>query len=55
MSLEELCKAAMASMGTKAERMAAHRKRSKEFNERCAIDFENQKVTPELLAKRCTL
>lgn len=53
--LEELIKAARDSMGTKAERMADHRKRSKEFNRRCAEDFENMKITDELLSRRCTL
>lgn len=55
MSLEALCKAARSAMGTKAERMAAHAKRSAEFNKRCAEDFEKMKVTPELLNRRCTL
>lgn len=55
MSLEELCKRVRDSMGTKEERMAAHAKRSADFNKRCAEDFEKQRVTPELLAKRCTL
>jgi hypothetical protein len=55
MSLENLFEAARKKMGTKAERQAAHDKRSAEFDKRCAEDFEKMKVTDELLRKKCTL
>lgn len=40
---------------TREARLADARKRSEEFNRRAEIDFENQRMTPELLARRCTL
>jgi hypothetical protein len=56
MTIERLCKAALAKMGpNKKARLAAHHKRSIEFNKRAAEDFESQKLTDELLARRCTL
>uniref|UniRef100_A0AB39CCI0 Uncharacterized protein n=1 Tax=Pseudomonas phage RVTF4 TaxID=3236931 RepID=A0AB39CCI0_9VIRU len=54
--LEELCNAARKRMGaTKAIRLKAARERSIEFNRKAEADFEAQRVTPELLAKTCTL
>jgi hypothetical protein len=55
MSLEKLIKEAQRLMGTKAERQAAHDKRSADFDKRCAEDFEKMKMTDELLGRRCTL
>jgi hypothetical protein len=56
MSLENLIRETRKRMGpTRAARLADAQERSRVFNERCATDLENQKVTPELLAKRCTL
>lgn len=40
---------------TKEERLAQHAERSRIFNERAEREHEAQKMTPELLAKRCTL
>jgi hypothetical protein len=40
---------------TKKERLARAAERSAEFNARAAKDFEAQRMTPELLSKRCTL
>lgn len=40
---------------TKKERLALAAERSRIFNERAAREHEAQKMTPELLAKRCTL
>lgn len=40
---------------TKEERLAIAAERSREFNDRVAKQFESMKMTPELLAKRCTL
>jgi hypothetical protein len=55
MSIENLFKEARRRMGTKAERQAAHDKRSADFDKRCAEDFEKMKMTAELLGRRCTL
>lgn len=56
MGLEELVKAARLRMGaTKAIRLRDARRRSEEFNKRSAEDFAAQQMTPELLARRCTL
>lgn len=56
MSLENLVKEVRKRMGpTREARLADARERSRIFNERAAEDFERQKMTPELLAKRCTL
>lgn len=55
MSLENLIKETQRRMGTKAERQAAHDKRSAEFDKRCAEDFEKMKMTDELLSRKCTL
>lgn len=40
---------------TKEERLAQHAERSRLFNERADREHEAQKMTPEILAKRCTL
>lgn len=55
MTMERLFKETRERMGTKKERQLAHDRRSAEFDKQCAVDFEAQKVTPELLARRCTL
>lgn len=55
MSLEKLIKGSQRRMGTKAERQAAHDKRSADFDKRSAEDFEKMKMTDELLGRRCTL
>lgn len=55
MNIEQLVKDALIRQGTKQERLAAHTKRSIEFNRKAQEDFESQRVTPELLNKRCTL
>lgn len=56
MNIAKLVTAALKRQGpTRAARLAAHAERSRVFNAMTADDFEKQKVTPELLAKRCTL
>lgn len=40
---------------TKEERLALAAERSRIFNEEAAKQHEAQKMTPEILAKRCTL
>lgn len=56
MSLENLIRETRKRMGpTRAVRLADARERSRVFNERAEADFEKQRMTPELLAKRCTL
>lgn len=54
--LEALIKAARKRMGpTKAIRLKEAAERSRLFNLRADADHQAQRVTPELLAKRCTL
>lgn len=56
MSLEEVIKKTRLRMGATLEiRLARARERSRVFNERAERDLESQRMTPELLAKRCTL
>lgn len=40
---------------TREERLAMAAERSRVFNERAEREHEAQRMTPELLAKRCTL
>lgn len=40
---------------TKEERLKLAEERSRAFNERANADFQSMLMTPELLAKRCTL
>ena len=55
-SLDDLVKTARLRMGpTKAIRLRKARERSEEFNRQAELDFQSQLLTPELLAKRCTL
>lgn len=56
MNLEKLIHETRIRMGaTRAIRLKAAKERSRAFNEQCTRDYELQKLTPELLAKRCTL
>lgn len=56
MTIAKLIAAALKRQGpTRAIRLAAAAERSKVFNAMATEDFEKMKVTPELLAKRCTL
>lgn len=56
MNIAELIMVALKRQGpTRTIRLAAAAERSKVFNAMAAEDFEKMKVTPELLAKRCTL
>lgn len=40
---------------TKEERIRLHRERSEAFNKKAEEDLERQRMTPDILAKRCTL
>lgn len=54
--IEDLVIAARKRMGaTLRIRLAAARQRSREFNAKAEADFLAQQMTPELLARRCTL
>lgn len=54
--LDELIKAARKRMGpTRAVRLKDAAERSRVFNLRAEAAFKAQLLTPELLAKRCTL
>lgn len=56
MSIEKLIEVARLKMGpTRKARLAAARERSRIFNEQAAADFEKQKMTDELLNRRCTI
>lgn len=56
MNMDTLIKKARQRMGaTKAIRLADAKERSRIFNEHADRDLALQQMTPELLAKRCTL
>ena len=48
-------KARLAIAPTKKERLKLAAERSREFNERMEANERSMRMTPELLAKRCTL
>jgi len=54
--IDDLCAAARKRMGaTKAIRLRDASERSRVFNAKAEADFEAMRMTPELLARRCTL
>jgi hypothetical protein len=54
--LDALIKAARKRMGpTKSARLKDAAERSRLFNLRAEVDYQAQQMTPEILARRCTL